>query len=375
MVVVINNSATRSLVKNKDARSESIDSFSSTIDVHAEAPSPNKCPRPTTGNNADKYDDDLSSSAPRPFGLVSNGKDSDDEVPLHFDMIRPPNHYSLTPEEQLLCQALSSILVLNSPRRNPRVQTLLENFHCHLVDLGAHLLEGLRHAAPTRLPARVGDYNENLFYEMREMDQDICSTIRSGQDDYHGDLDPLVQQDIKSFEHSIRQSLQRTNITYRGSFMKTEQTMYQPAHVDYDYPILQNYGNRLFLAFFPLTGEGAFLQLWQENPAESRSSDKDKLNTTEEGTVVYIPYGKMLIVPSHTIHGGGFKRGNGGNLRFHLYIDVEEDKVNEGGANDIALLDHPMNKYTERYDRRRELCERFVDASGLESLLGVFFDV
>ena len=34
-----------------------------------------------------------------------------------------------------------------------------------------------------------------------------------------------------------------------------------------------------------------------------------------------------------------------------------------------------MNKYTEKHDRRRELCERFVDTEGLESLLGTYFDV
>ena len=150
--------------------------------------------------------------------------------------------------------------------------------------------------------------------------------------------------------------------------------MYQPAHVDYDYPILQSYGERLFLAFFPLTEEGAFLQLWQE---PMKRSDKDR--RLVEGTVVYIPYGKMFIVPSDTIHGGGFKRGSGGNLRFHLYIALEDDDaggLNEGKEEkDISLLHHPMNKYTEEHDRRRELCERFVDAKGLESLLGNFFDI
>ena len=37
------------------------------------------------------------------------------------------------------------------------------------------------------------------------------------------------------------------------------------------------------------------------------------------------------------------------------------------------LLIHTMNKYTEEYDQRRELCERFVDANGLDRLIGVFF--
>ena len=36
----------------------------------------------------------------------------------------------------------------------------------------------------------------------------------------------------------------------------------------------------------------------------------------------------------------------------------------------VALLEHPMNKHTEKHDRRRELCERFVDAN--ESWIGHF---
>jgi len=113
---------------------------------------------------------------------------------------------------------------------------------------------------------------------------------------------------------------------------------------------------------------------------ERNSNDGDHVMV--EGTAVYIPYGKMFIVPSTTIHGGGFKRGCGGNSQFHLYIAVEEDEGDnvetveqEKKLDDIELLHHPMNKYTEKHDRRRELCERFVDADGLDSLLGTFFDV
>ena len=177
--------------------------------------------------------------------------------------------------------------------------------------------------------------------------------------------------------------------------MQTERTIFQPAHVDYDYPILKKYGNKLFLAFFPLTEDGAFLQLWKEEDSsriKTSTATQPEANPGQsvvEGTVVYIPYEKMLIVPSNTIHAGGFKRGESGNLRFHLYIavedgydvgsDVEMEEGKEGvegaGREEIlGLLNHPMNKYTEENDRRRELCERFVDANGLEHLLGVFFD-
>ena len=168
--------------------------------------------------------------------------------------------------------------------------------------------------------------------------------------------------------------------------MRTERTMFQPAHVDYDYPVLKEYSRKLYIAFFPLTKEGTFLQLWKDDCSSVGSNDEDCNNydntaTTVEGTVVYIPYGNMLIVPADTIHGGGFKRGEYGNLRFHLYIELLEQDENETpiknettAMKNYDLLIHPMNKYTEEYDQRRELCERFVDANGLDRLIGVFFD-
>jgi hypothetical protein len=264
------------------------------------------------------------------------------------------------------------IIELNSTSC-PRVQSFLKEHSGHLVDVGPYLLQGLRGKAPQQLAARVGDYNENLFYEMQDTDKDISGIVMDSGGEQHYNEKPsdeqLLQDEIEKFEASICSSLQQSNLTYRGSFMRTESTMYQPAHVDYEWQILTQYGEQLFLAFFPLTEEGAYLQLWQDES----SKEEDEEKPIVEGTVVFIPYGKMLIVPSDTIHGGGFKRGSSGNLRFHLYIALEEEEIRK--ENDITLLDHPMNKYTEKHDRRRELCERFVDAKGLEDLLGVYFDV
>ncbi|KAL7523671.1 hypothetical protein ACHAXR_000281, partial [Thalassiosira sp. AJA248-18] len=239
-----NSTANSIIIKNKDTRSESVDSFSSTIDVHA----PFKQSKQTPDDA--RVDADSKSSAFDQFHLV-NKEGTTANAPTHqfFDII-PPQNRSLTQEEQLLRQALNSILVLNSTSC-PEVQSLLDAYNGHLVDIDTHLLEGLRHAAPPQLAARVGDYNENLFYEMRDIDQNIGSIIIQGSsssdnkaEEHDQDTTGRMDNNIESFETSIRQSLQRTNVTYRGSFMQTEHTMYQPAHVDYDYPILQMYGKR-----------------------------------------------------------------------------------------------------------------------------------
>ncbi|KAL3800060.1 hypothetical protein ACHAW5_003708 [Stephanodiscus triporus] len=421
-----NKSVTNHVIKNKDVRSESVDSFSSTVDVRHDSSRSFCRSKETASSDAicefilvqakkgdhrdndidDAADDDDAPSQPLPPEEVNRLSRSDetDEKLLHIRMRE---------------KALSSIVVLSSASC-PRARALLDAHDGHLIDVGPHILAGLRDAAPSRLAARVGDYNENMFYEMQAANRDIRSIIldgqrrrRGGDSDDNGDegiamRESSIQRDIEAFEASIRQSLRQANLSYRGSYMTTERTMFQPAHVDYDYDILRTYGKRLYLSFFPLTEEGAFLQLWldpivrEEKEAEtSRDNDDNNKDGRKvertwrsfrdaiEGTVVFIPHGKMLIVPSDTIHGGGFKHGSGGNLRFHLYIALEEDEsdadISVGDViataetrkerNRITLLDHPMNKYTERHDRRRELCERFVDSNGLDCLLGNFFEV
>jgi len=320
---------------NRDARSPSIDSFTSTVDV-ANNPKPDASPC-----------------------LLIRAEDASEPL---ADRSAPDGD-----------GAPSDIVVaLDSPSR-PEVAAILQRHDASLVHVGADLLRGLREAAPDRLAARVGDYNENLMYEMRGGDLDVAGIIRSagrrlddGGDGSARDHGGMPVDDVRDFETSLRRALGHDDLRYRGSFMRTDVSIPQPAHVDYDYPVLSEHGRRLHLAFFPLTEEGCYLQLWQH---------EDDAEVETEGTVVHIPHGRMLIVPSDTIHGGGFRRGPTGNLRFHLYVELLGDgnteEEEDGGP---RLLDRPVNRYTERHDRRRELCERYVDARGLDRLVGTFFD-
>lgn len=266
-----------------------------------------------------------------------------------------------TSSRELIFKFIESIVVLDS-HTDDKVQNLLDSYNGHLINIGLNLLKSLRDAAPIKLAARVGDFNGNLFYEMQGHKKDVKSIISQTQSTGWS-ANRQLEEDIQWFEASLRETLNHDKLTYRGSFMRTEQTIYQPAHVDYDYLVLNEHGEKLFLAFFPLTEEGTFLQLW----------DRTKAERTVKGTVVYIPHGKMLILPANTIHGGGFKKGKSGNLRFHLYIELQ----NEISAKEIEkadVLNHPVNKYTEEHDCRRELCDRFIDADGLEHLVDIFFD-
>jgi hypothetical protein len=72
----------------------------------------------------------------------------------------------------------------------------------------------------------------------------------------------------------------------------------------------------VFIAFFPLTVAGMWLQLW-DGPGK--------------GTLVFCPYRKILVLPGNTMHGGGFMSDKSGNLRGHLYIFLNTHPLTKDG--------------------------------------------
>jgi hypothetical protein len=109
-----------------------------------------------------------------------------------------------------------------------------------------------------------------------------------------------------------------------------------------------------------------FLQVWP-----TASSDADP-STPVDGQIVYIPYGKILLLPASTIHGGGFRTTSMddgtayGNLRFHLYVA-------SGGEGNTLLPLHQSNKYTEPLDKGTELSCRYVDSRHMPILMRHLF--
>jgi hypothetical protein len=103
-----------------------------------------------------------------------------------------------------------------------------------------------------------------------------------------------------------------------------------------------------------------FLQVWP-------TSNNQDTSIAIEGQIIFIPYGKLLVVPASTIHGGGFRSSRMdqpyGNLRFHLYVAVDQ----------AHLPAHQSNKYTEPHDKTKELSRRYVDSKHLPSLMEGFF--
>jgi hypothetical protein len=217
-----------------------------------------------------------------------------------------------------------------------------------LHDLPLDVLDKVQNDhAPPQFHARVADFNDNLWYEMQSQ--------RGLQHLGLGVVHDLLQAD-----------------EYLGSFLTTESSVPQPPHVDYKWEILEedsstSSSSNLQIGFFPLTQHGMFLQVWPRND--------DQHVTTIPGQVIYIPHGKLMVLPAHTIHGGGFRttpalsssssvsQQKGGNLRFHLYL----------ARNEARLPTFQTNKYTEPNDKTKELERRYVDAPSMDLLLEHFF--
>ncbi|KAL3935718.1 MAG: hypothetical protein SGBAC_008819 [Bacillariaceae sp.] len=204
-------------------------------------------------------------------------------------------------------EMLSGIRILKDPVRN---QEWLAAFGGTLHDVPLSQVEAIHDKAPQEFTARVADFNENLMYAMQP---------ERGLE--HLGLSSTKLQDLLQAQE------------YLGSFLTTEHTIAQPPHVDYTWEILDIYSKEdLKVGFLPLTQDGMFLQVWP----------RDDTAKQVQGHLIFIPFGKLLELPAHTIHGGGFRttdtnKGLNGNLRFHLYI----------AKNKAHLPTHQTNKYTE----------------------------
>jgi hypothetical protein len=227
-------------------------------------------------------------------------------------------------------EAFQSIRVIQSVTGT---RDLKQQYHAEVYEVPLQVLRQIESQAPASLAARVADFNGNLLYEMQTSQQMLAL-----------DLGGLVHDTLRAD-------------SFLGSYLTTESTVPQPAHVDYSWEVLEEHPN-LYLGFFPLTSEGMYLQVWPR--VMSNAEFRPKI----PGEILFIPYGRLLVLPAGTIHAGGFRTtplesGEHGNLRFHLYL----------ARNGDILPEHQTNKYTEPDDKRRELCERYTDAPGLDRLV------
>ena len=214
---------------------------------------------------------------------------------------------------------------------------------------------------------------------------------------------PAVAQDAKlQLQSALGQALSEMGymmsdvrseqqVEFHLSFLKTDdQSLAQEPHIDFrwdsvlDHPDdatasttgTTNPGRRSskrnrkapykervpFVAFIPLVAEGMQLEAWKArdprtlklpNNTENNETDHDN-DDDDKGIVVDIPVGIMLLARGDVVHAGGFRTGDHGNPRGHLY--VYQSLTGEAHATNTA------NTYTLPFDTVRRLGEVYKHA-------------
>jgi hypothetical protein len=146
--------------------------------------------------------------------------------------------------------------------------------------------------------------------------------------------------------------------------MKTLERNVQEPHIDYEWPDVEpsafqkkrrRKGFELsykewvpFIALFPVTADGMTVEVWN---ARSRH-DHPESEHDEEGCLVHILYGEILLLRADVVHAGGFKTAASGNPRCHFYVYKTGGNVHST---------HPSNSYhsIEEGDRRVQLSDYY----------------
>ena len=111
---------------------------------------------------------------------------------------------------------------------------------------------------------------------------------------------------------SMREGKKTTrDVAYQTSLLVSEVHHPQEAHVDYD--TSTDNPRKYMVAFLPLTETGQFLQFWTDG------------DTQNHGEIVFFPMGQLVLVPGHTVHGGGFRADHrtdnaNAHMRLHFYV-------------------------------------------------------
>jgi hypothetical protein len=163
--------------------------------------------------------------------------------------------------ERYVCgleEAIHSIHVMDSVTGN---EDFLQKYQGELYGVPLETLRRLEDQAPSKLAARVADFNGNLFYEMQTPNH-------------------LA---MLGLEGLVRTTLGAND--FLGSYLTTESTVPQPAHVDYSWEVLDEHPH-LYLGFFPLTNDGMYLQVWPHTTMDDDPQHRDQM---VPGEVLFIP--------------------------------------------------------------------------------------
>ena len=157
-------------------------------------------------------------------------------------------------------------------------------------------------------------------------------------------------------------------------FTKHNHTV-QAMHVDY---LRRKQMMENWVGFMPLTAAGMFIEIWPGRPhSNQREYKRMKQDSIEdnrmEGSMVFIPYGVLMLVRGDTVHAGAMHcdthKNPYGNPRLHFYIKTSELAVTaevngnrwyDYDSQDVSDHDTPHEKALRQYppfEKRRKHAE------------------
>jgi hypothetical protein len=101
------------------------------------------------------------------------------------------------------------------------------------------------------------------------------------------DLESMIASQISNFIHSTPTHIVRLQ---PGALRSKLGSVPQRAHRDFTMQTYkEKFPGQVYIGFMPITCDGMFLQVW-DGPGEAK--------------LLFIPYGKFLLLPGNTIHAG-----------------------------------------------------------------------
>ena len=125
-----------------------------------------------------------------------------------------------------------------------------------------------------------------------------------------------------------------------SAFLRSPGFAPQVSHYDFGADDRRDLAGRIHLGICPLTVSGCHLQVWRQ-----RENEEDG---PQQGEVLFVPKGRILLLPGETIHGGGFLSDHSTqDLRLHFYVYTDGVAPRRNNNDYQSVVDYPNSRDLE----------------------------
>jgi len=241
------------------------------------------------------------------------------------------NHYDL--------QAIASRCIMRVDKHQDWIRNNLGGLVCHVPDAIVNKTFP-QFKSRGRQPADYKNVHKNSvgcirqhydsLVRFRTVDRVDNKNDKRTFDDVEEHLKPIIANTLNTPEEMC---------SIVSAYLVSQGFAPQVCHYDFvEKDRLKLQGN-IHLGLCPLTKSGCYLQAWprRENPG-----------ALQHGVVLFIPKGRILLLPGDTIHGGGFVSDDQTQdlrLHFYIYTNGEKPKINHNEY--LSLEEYPHSPHLQ----------------------------